>query len=77
MRVEWSQSAVDEKIADWIEQDRGMETANRVCRHIYDLVQDLRAMPYRGRPGRVKDTCEFVIPRLPYLIVYQLLMNAW
>jgi toxin ParE1/3/4 len=25
-----------------------------------------------GRPGRVPGTCELVIPRLPYIIVYRL-----
>jgi len=30
-------------------------------------------MPYRGRYGRLDNTRELVIPRLPYIIVYQVL----
>ena len=30
-------------------------------------------MPYRGRLGWLDDTRELVIPRLPYIIVYQVL----
>ena len=53
MRVEWSQPAVADlqRISGYIEQDRSLETANRVSRVIYDGVQSLRTMPYRGRPG--------------------------
>jgi plasmid stabilization system protein ParE len=29
-------------------------------------------MPYRGRYGRIEDTRELVVPRLPYLVVYQI-----
>jgi toxin ParE1/3/4 len=29
-------------------------------------------MPHRGRNGRAENTRELVIPRLPYLVVYQI-----
>src|SRR5687767_13459884 len=54
-----------------IEQDRGVRTANRVTRTIYDAVQSLRALPYRGRHGRLENTRELVIPPLPYIVVYE------
>ena len=75
MRVDWSPSAVADlqHIAEWIEQDSGLQRANRVARAIYEAVQSLRAMPYRGRAGRLEDTRELVIPRLPYVVVYQVL----
>ncbi len=46
MRVEWSPSAVADlkTIAEWIEQDRDLETANRIARTIYHAVQSLRTM---------------------------------
>jgi len=74
VRIEWSSAAVADlqAIADWIEQDRGIETANRVVRRIYEAVQGLRAMPYRGRYGRLEDTRELVVSRMPYLVVYQI-----
>jgi addiction module RelE/StbE family toxin len=73
MRVEWSQPAVADlqRISGYIEQDRSLETANRVSRVIYDGVQSLRTMPYRGRPGRVNETRELVVRTLPYIVVYQ------
>ena len=74
MRIEWSSAAAADlqSIADWIEQDRGIETANRIAHRIYAEVQSLRTMPYRGRYGRIENTRELVIPRLPYLVVYQI-----
>jgi addiction module RelE/StbE family toxin len=73
VRVDWSPSAVAELkvIAEWIEQDRDLATANRIARAIYDAVQSLRTMPYRGRYGRLENTRELVVARLPYLVVYQ------
>jgi toxin ParE1/3/4 len=75
MRVEWSTGAVlDLKaISEYIEQDRNLEIANRITRTVYDAVQSLRTMPHRGREGRVKDTRELLVPRLPYIVVYRLL----
>jgi toxin ParE1/3/4 len=74
MRIEWSAQAVADlkAIAEWIEQDRGIETANRVASTIYEAVQSLLIMPYRGRYGRVENTRELVIPRLPYVVVYEI-----
>jgi toxin ParE1/3/4 len=71
MRIEWSASAVAdlEAISEYIERDRNLETANRVARTIYETVQSLRTMPYRGRAGRIENTRELVMPRLPYLLV--------
>ena len=75
MPVEWSTRAVSDlkAISEYIEQDRNLETANRITRTIYDAVQSLRTMPRRGRDGRVKDTRELLVPRLPYIVVYRLL----
>lgn len=54
MRIEWSAPALSdlETISEYIEQDRNLETANRIARAIYYTVQSLRTMPYRGRYGR-------------------------
>ncbi len=73
MRIEWSAHAVSDlkAISEYIEQDRNLETANRVTRTIYDTVQSLRTMPYRGRYGRIENTRELVVPRLPYIVVYR------
>ena len=75
MRIDWSAHAVAdlEAIVAYIEQDRNLETANRVGRTIYEAVQTLQSLPHRGRAGRVKNTRELVLPRLPYFVVYQVL----
>jgi len=67
MRVEWSARAVSalQAISEHIQQDRNLETANRVSRAIYDAVQSLGTMPYRGRYGRIENTRELLVPRLP------------
>jgi addiction module RelE/StbE family toxin len=74
VRIEWSSAAIADlqAITEWIEQDRGIETANRIARRIYEAVQSLRTMPYRGRYGRIENTRELVLPRRPYLVVYQI-----
>ena len=73
MEIEWSAHAVSDlkAISEYIERDRNLETANRVSRAIYETAQSLRTMPLRGRNGRVEKTRELVIPKLPYIIVYQ------
>jgi plasmid stabilization system protein ParE len=43
-----------------------------IVRTIYEAVQSLRTMPYRGRYGRLDNTRELVVPRLPYLVVYEI-----
>jgi toxin ParE1/3/4 len=42
-----------------------------MSRIIYDAIQSLRIMPYRGRPGRIDNTRELLVQRLPYVIVYE------
>jgi len=75
MRIDWSLNALSDlqAISEYIEQDRSLETANRVSRSIYEAVQSLRTMPRRGRQGRLENTRELVVPSLPYLVVYQVL----
>jgi toxin ParE1/3/4 len=73
MRIDWSPHAVSDlkSISEYIEQDRNLETANRVARTIYNSIQSLRFTPKSGRPGRVENTRELVIARLPYLVIYR------
>lgn len=73
MRIEWSLHALSDlqAISEYLEQDRSLETANRISRSIYDAVQSLRTMPRRGRQGRLENTRELVVSSLPYLVVYQ------
>ena len=74
MRIDWSGPAFadPQEISLHIENDRGIATANRVIREIYDAIQTLRRFPYRGRSGRIQDTRELVIAGRPWLAIYRL-----
>jgi toxin ParE1/3/4 len=73
--VEWADSAFADfrAISQYIEQNGGIEAANRVSRGIYESIQTLRTMPYRGRPGKIADTRELVVPGLPYVAFYRVI----
>ena len=45
--------------------------ASRVIERIRAAVMRLAASPALGRPGRVADTRELVIPRTPYIVPYR------
>ena len=47
MRLEWSPHAVADlkTISEYIEQDRSLETANRISRAIYDAIQSRALHP--------------------------------
>jgi addiction module RelE/StbE family toxin len=77
MRIEWSDHAVSDlkAISEYIEQDRSLDIANRVTRTIYDAIRSLRDMPHRGRYGRVENTRELTVPRLPYLAIYEVVKD--
>jgi toxin ParE1/3/4 len=73
MRIRWTPPALDDfkTISYRIEQERNLDTANRVCRSVYDAIQLLRRHPHRGRPGTKEGTRELVILKSPYLAVYR------
>lgn len=77
MWIEWSAHAIADlqAISEYIERDRNLETANRVARTIYETIQSLRTMPHRGRYGRIENTRELVVQRLPYLVIYRVSEN--
>lgn len=78
MRIRWTRPALhDFKIISYrIEQERNLDTANRVCRSIYDALQMLRRYPYSGRPGTKEGTRELVIVNSPYVAVYRVTADA-
>lgn len=79
MRIRWTPSALNDfKTISWrIEQERNLATANRVCRHIYDAIQDLQRHPHTGRPSIEVGTRELVISKLPYVVIYRLILRIW
>jgi len=73
MAVRWTLHAeVDlSTIYRVIAQDKP-EVALEIVRELYAAVQKLDAFPSRGRSGRLKNTRELVVARLPYIAVYTL-----
>jgi len=63
-------------ISLYIEEQRSLTAANKVCRAIYDAIQVLRRFPESGRSGIEEGTRELVAPSLPlYIVVYRLLAS--
>jgi toxin ParE1/3/4 len=46
------------------------ENAEKLIRTIYEAPAALLIFPSRGRSGKEPGTREFVIPSLPYIVVY-------
>jgi len=70
-KVRWTLPAHEDflGIVSWIAANNPA-AASKVGRRILSAVKRLAERPYRGRPGRAKDTRELVIPSLPYVVVY-------
>jgi toxin ParE1/3/4 len=72
MKVIWSASAVRhlQEAVEYIQaESAGGATATR--RRILETVVRIGQMPHSGRAGRVDGTREAVVPRSPYIVVYQ------
>jgi plasmid stabilization system protein ParE len=58
-------------IHEYIDQ-RNPAAAVRVGASIREAAEILRYFPYSGRRGRVAGTREWVVRRLPYVLVYEI-----
>jgi len=59
-----------EGIYRWIAQD-SPRAAKAVVDRIFASTELLASFPYMGRAGRDEGTREWVVPRLPYIVVYE------
>jgi toxin ParE1/3/4 len=59
-----------EGIYRWIAQD-SPRAAKAVVERIFASSELLASFPYMGRAGREEGTREWVVPRLPYIVVYE------
>lgn len=73
MRVVFDAKAVEdlEGIHDWIAKDNP-PVARAVVGRILASAERLGIFPEMARAGRVEGTREWVVPRLPYIVVYKL-----
>lgn len=72
MRVIIREAAYDDldRIYAWIAKDQP-RAADAVIDRILASADRLGRFPYMGHPGRVRGTYEWVVPGLPYILVYQ------
>jgi toxin ParE1/3/4 len=72
MRILVREAAYDDlnRIHAWIAKDRP-RSADAVIDRILESADRLGHFPYMGHVGRVRGTYEWVIPSLPYILVYQ------
>lgn len=55
----------------WIAKDNSV-IADSVIERILDIAGYLGRLPHLGHPGRARDTFEWVVKGLPYIVVYEL-----
>ena len=59
-----------EAIYHWIAQD-SPSTAKSVVERLFGSIELLTSFPFIGRIGHVPGRFEWVVPRLPYIVVYE------
>ena len=59
-----------ENIYNWIARDSPV-MATSVVGRLFSSTELLISFPFMGHAGRDPDTFEWVVPRLPYIVVYQ------
>ncbi|HTC99881.1 MAG TPA: type II toxin-antitoxin system RelE/ParE family toxin [Bradyrhizobium sp.] len=66
----------DEAIADleniysWIATD-SPSAAKKIVQRLFGSAELLISFPFMGHAGREPDTFEWVVPRLPYIVIYE------
>ena len=66
----------DEAIADleniysWIAKD-SPSAAKNIVQRLFSSAELLISFPRMGHAGREPDTFEWVVPRLPYIVIYE------
>lgn len=74
MQVSWQSTAVRDlaEVRAFIAEDNPV-AVRQVARRILEAIERLHANPGLGRPGRVMDTRELIVPGTPYLVPYRVL----
>jgi len=73
MRLRWTPEAANNLESIYLYLSENYPSfAESTIRTLYDAARSLRSLPKRGRPGVIPGTREFVLPRLPFIIVYRI-----
>ena len=72
MRVRWTPASADDlqHIGEYL-KEHNPAVAQSTVETLYEAAQSLTRFPYRGRIGQQEGTREWVVSRLPYVIVYE------
>ncbi len=60
-----------EGIYNWIAKDNPT-AAKAVVEHLFESTEHLATFPKMGHAGRDEGTQEWVVPRLPYIVIYEI-----
>ncbi len=60
-----------EGIYNWIAKDNSV-AAKAVVERLFESVEHLATFPQMGHVGRDEGPFEWVVPRLPYIVVYEI-----
>jgi len=77
--IRWTAQAFKDlqTISSYVERQRNLASANKVCRTIYDTIQNLRRFPELGKAGIEEGTRELIVSPLPsYIVVYRIAQPA-
>ncbi len=77
MTIVWSPTAVGDliQIRRYI-ADNNPLAARKIAEAILASVENLRGFPDMGRPGRLPDTRELVVPGTPFVIPYRVTLRG-
>ena len=77
MRIRWTPSATEDlrQITNYL-FEKTPENAAKMIREIYSVPASLARFPNSGRAGKKSGTREWIMPSLPYVIVYQVKADA-
>jgi addiction module RelE/StbE family toxin len=77
LRIRWTELAAEDldSIAAYIESDNQSAATRQILLIINAVERLLPKNPSIGRPGRVHNTKELIIPKTPYIVAYRVKQN--
>jgi len=78
VKIIWANEAIQDlkSIQTYIEHDEPVAAIDTILFIAQYAEETLEHFPFAGRRGKVKNTRELVIPRLPYLLPYHIEDNT-